>query len=199
MLQVRRFHVVVEDVEREGGQAVPAPVRRVAATAVVRNPWAGAPFTPDLSPVVRAGCPALARDLLARILPLHEAGVEAFGKAVVVGAAGEVEHGAALVHNPFFSDVVRDNLGGTSVIASTEARAGAGATIHVPLVHVTAATTRSHYQGMPVTVPDAPWPDEILVVVATSSGGRPLARIGDRRTDPPFDPEPWRVTSHDHS
>lgn len=194
-LEVRRFHVLVEDVEHEGGQALPVPIRRVAAAAVVRNPWAGAEFTPDLSPVVRAGCPALAHELLARIVPEYGGAVEAFGKAVVVGTGGEVEHGAALVHNPFFSDVVRDNLGGASVIASTEARAGAGATVHVPLVHLTAATTRSHYQGMAVSVPDAPWPDEILVVVATSSGGRPLARIGDRRTDPAFDPEPWRVTS----
>ncbi|WP_200938278.1 amino acid synthesis family protein [Aeromicrobium sp. Root472D3] len=194
---MRQFHTLVEETVTEGGVTLPRVVRRVVVAAVVTNPWAGRAHVDDLSTFVRQSCPALARDVMARILP-HHAGddrVEAFGKAVVVGLAGEVEHGAALVHNPFFSDVVRSAVAGTSVIASTEARGEAGTTVHVPLCHVTSASTRSHYQGCAVSVPDAPHPDEIVVVVATSSAGRPMPRIGDRLTDPPFDPTPWRVPS----
>jgi hypothetical protein len=193
--RIRRLHTLVEDTMTEDGVALPRTVRRVAAVAIVANPWAGAPHADDLGAFVQESCPALSQALMSRILPLYTGDdhVEAFGKAVVVGLGGEVEHGAALVHNPFFSDVVRDNVAGTSVIASTEARGAAGTTVHVPLCHITAATTRSHYQGFAVTVPDAPHPDEIAVIVATASTGRPLARIGDRRTDPPFDPTPWRV------
>jgi hypothetical protein len=195
--QVRRYHTLVEDTLTEGGVSLSRPVRRVAVAAIVANPWAGQPHVEDLSGFVHEACPALSRAIMARILPLYTGDdhVEAFGKAVVVGLGGEVEHGAALIHNPFFSDTVRDNVGGTSVIASTEARGQAGTTVHVPLCHVTAASTRTHYQGFAVTVPDGPHPDEIVVIVATSSGGRPLPRIGDRRTDPPFDPTPWRVLS----
>lgn len=192
---IRRLHTLVEDTMTENGTALPRAVRRVAAVAIVANPWAGGPHAGDLGTFVQESCPALAQALMSRILPFYAGGdqVEAFGKAVIVGLAGEVEHGAALVHNPFFSDVVRDNVAGTSVITSTEARGAPGTTVHVPLCHITAATTRSHYQGFAVTAPDAPHADEIAVVVATASAGRPLARIGDRRTDPPFDPTPWRI------
>lgn len=197
VLEIRRIHTLVEDVFTEDAVTLDQPVRRVAAVAIVTNPWIGQPHVEDLAPVVQQNCPALSHALMARILP-HYTGddrVEAFGKAVLVGLAGEIEHGAALVHNPFFSDVVRDNVAGTSVIASTEARGEAGTTVHVPLCHVTAASTRTHYQGFAVTVPDGPHPDEIAIIVGTSSAGRPLPRIGDRRTDPPFDPSPWRVLS----
>jgi len=194
---VRRFHTLVEDTVTEGGVVLPRAVRRVVVAAVVTNPWSGRPHADDLGAFVHESCPALSRDVMTRILPHYsdDDRIEAFGKAVVVGLAGEVEHGAALVHNPFFSDVVRAAVDGTAVIASTEARGEAGTTVHVPLCHVTSASTRSHYQGCAVSVPDAPHPDEIVVVVATSSSGRPLPRIGDRLTDPPFDPTPWRVPS----
>lgn len=196
-VHIRRFHTLVEETLTEDGLTLPGPIRRVAVAAVVANPWLTGGHVDDLSSVVRESCPPLARDIMQRVLAAHDGTrhVEAFGKAVAVGLRGEVEHGAALVHNPFFSDVVRDNVLGTSVISSTEARGEAGITVHVPLCHITAASTRSHYQGFAVTVPDAPHPDEILVIVGTASSGRPLPRIGDRRSDPPFDPIPWKVTS----
>jgi hypothetical protein len=50
--------------------------------------------------------------------------------------------------------------------------------------HKTQATTRSHYQTITVRIPDAPRADEIVVIAAGASGGRPNARIGDRATDP---------------
>ena len=109
--------------------------------------------------------------------------IEAFGKAALVGTDGEIEHGAALIHTPWFGDVVRQALDGTSIIVFSDARGPAGTSLVVPVWHKTAAATRSHYQTVEVRVPDAPRPDELVLVCAAATGGRPLARIGDRTTD----------------
>jgi hypothetical protein len=191
MSTVRALHLVREEIFSDGGRAADTPLMRVAVAAVVSNPWVGR-WVEDFSPEVRTLCPPLAQAMMRRALgALGGTPIEAFGKAVVVGTGGEVEHGDALVHTPFFSDVVRLGVRGTSVIASTETRGPTGTAVAVPLCHVTAASTRSHYQAMTVRVADAPAPDEVLVVVALATGGRLHARIGDRRTDPPFDATPW--------
>jgi hypothetical protein len=39
-------------------------------------------------------------------------------------------------------------------------------------------TVRSHYDAMEVKVVDAPRPDEVLIAVAFTDSGRPLARVG---------------------
>ncbi|MFD1715980.1 amino acid synthesis family protein [Amnibacterium flavum] len=191
MNRIRRISTIRDEVLEDRGRRPSEPLIRVAVAAAVGNPWF-ASSVEDFAADVRKICPPLAQEMMRRGLDALGQPVEAFGKAVVVGLGGETEHGDALVHNPFFSDVVRLGAGGTSVIASTESRGPAGTAVAVPLCHVTAAGTRSHYQGMTVRVADAPEPDEILVVVALSSAARPAARIGDRRTDPPFDPTPWR-------
>lgn len=191
MTTPRLIGVTREEVFSDAGRSDGRSFVRVAAAAAVANPWVGRDVD-DLTTDVRAFAPPLAQTMMRRALDALGGPVEAFGKAVVVGLAGETEHGDALVHNPFFSNVVRLGAAGTSVISSTETRGPAGTTVAVPLCHVTAASTRSHYQGMAVRVSDAPHDDEILVVVALASGGRLHARIGDRTTDPDFDPTPWR-------
>lgn len=191
MTTPRVICVTREEVLSDAGRSTEQALVRVAVAAAIRNPWVGRDVD-DLTTEVRVLAPPLAQTMMRRALYALGGPVEAFGKAVVVGLAGETEHGDALVHNPFFSNVVRLGAAGTSVIASTETRGPAGTSLAVPLCHVTAASTRSHYQGMAVRVPDAPHDDEILVVVALAGGGRLHSRIGDRTTDPDFDPTPWR-------
>jgi hypothetical protein len=53
-----------------------------------------------------------------------------------------------------------------------------GAPIDVPLHYKDAAFVRSHFDGMTVSVSDAPRADEIMVVIAVTDGGRPHARVG---------------------
>ena len=110
--------------------------------------------------------------------------VEAFGKAAIVGSAGELEHAAALIHTPYFGNLMREFLGGESIICFADTRADAGARLTVPMWHKTAAATRSHYQTITARVSDAPRAGEILVIAAASTGPRPHPRIGDRSTDP---------------
>jgi hypothetical protein len=154
--------------------------------AVLRNPWAGRGFVADLQPAVEEVAPELAQLLTGKLIDALGGAdrVEAFGKAAVVGLDGEIEHGGALIHTPYFGNVLRELTGGTSIIVFSDDRLPAGEPLTVPLWHKTAAATRSHYQTVQIRVPDAPRPDELVVVAAAASGPRPNARIGDRRTDP---------------
>ncbi|MEV7739268.1 amino acid synthesis family protein [Streptomyces sp. NPDC088921] len=183
---VRKVVTVVEEVLLELGRPVATPVRRVAVAAVLRNPWAGHGFVADLQPEVEAVAPELAQLLTGKLIDALGGAdrVEAFGKAAVVGLDGEIEHGGALIHTPYFGNVLRELTEGTSIIVFSDDRLPAGEPLTVPLWHKTAAATRSHYQTVQIRVPDAPRPDELVVVAAAASGPRPNARIGDRRTDP---------------
>ena len=56
--------------------------------------------------------------------------------------------------------------------------APAGTVIDVPVHHRTAAYVRSHFDSVEVRVPDAPRPDEMVFILAMTSGGRVHARMG---------------------
>ena len=55
---------------------------------------------------------------------------------------------------------------------------GLGTAIDVPLGHKDAAFVRSHFDAVELRIPDAPRGDEIVVAVAVTDSGRPLARVG---------------------
>jgi hypothetical protein len=182
---IRRIVTVVEETVREVGEPVRVSVRRAAAVAVVANPWIGRGIQDDLSAEVAALAPEIAHALSDRLLDVLGGAerIEAFGKAALVGLDGEIEHAGALIHTPYFGDVLRRRTDGESIIVFSDQRAAAGTTLSVPIWHKNHASTRSHYQTVPVRVPDAPRPGEIAVIAAASDGPRPNARIGDRRTD----------------
>ncbi|MBO8185144.1 amino acid synthesis family protein [Streptomyces spirodelae] len=183
---LRKLVTYRDVVVTEAGHAPARPARRASVAAVIRNPWFGAAPLTDLSEEQARVGPVLAKllsDRLAEALGGVDA-IEAFGKAAVVGTAGEIEHAGALIHTPFFGNLVRELLSGESIICFADARAEAGDSLIVPLWHKTHAATRSHYQTISARVPDAPRADEIVVIAAASTGPRPHARIGDRRTDP---------------
>ena len=109
--------------------------------------------------------------------------VESYGKAAVVGENGEIEHAAAILH-PKLGAPVRKALGkGAALIPSSKKRGGLGAAIDIPLGHKDAAFVRSHFDGMEVRIPDAPRADEIVVAIAVTDSGRPLARVGGLAKD----------------
>jgi hypothetical protein len=182
---IRRILTVVEETVTELGEPARARVRRAAAVAVVANPWAGSGVQDDLSAEVAGLAPTIAHALSDRLLAAlgSAENVQAFGKAAIVGLDGEIEHAGALIHTPYFGDVLRSRVQGRSIIVFSDQRAPAGTTLSIPLWHKDHAATRSHYQTVAVRVPDAPRPDEIAVIAAASDGPRPNARIGDRRTD----------------
>ncbi|MGT2462776.1 amino acid synthesis family protein [Sinomonas atrocyanea] len=182
---IRKIVFSREEVLIENGTAPLIPAARAAAAAVVANPWAGLGPDAGLSEAAAWLAPAIAARLIDRLLSgLGGAdAVEAFGKGAIVGTAGEIEHGGALIHTPYFGNLLRESLEGTSIICFADSRGDAGEALVVPMWHKTAAATRTHYQTVDIRIPDAPRPDEIVVVAAASTGPRPHARIGDRTTD----------------
>ena len=176
---IRKLVIILEETQREMGRATATPVRRAIACAVIENPFAGR-YVEDLSELVAQGEELGALLVVRAIAALGVPGerVESFGKAAVVGEGGELEHAAALLH-PNKGAPVRAALGvGPALIPSASKSGGPGTAIDVPLGHKDAAWVRSHFDAIEARVPDAPRANEILVCVALSVGGRPLARIG---------------------
>ena len=175
---IRKMIASVEDIHREAGQQLATPSRKCVVAAAITNPLAGQPdadldilkdIGADISAqLVERGCDALSAGPDA---------VQSYGKGAIVGIDGEIEHAAALIH-PRFGAPVRSALGQASeIITSTKKIGGPGATITVPLTSKLSIWDFDHMDAAEITVPDAPRPNEILVVLALGIGGRPLKRI----------------------
>lgn len=175
---IRKLINVLEKVHTEGGRPVEPPTRTAAVLAVIANPLAGR-WAEDLSPLVDEYCASLGELLAERCASLLGAPAEAFGKGALVGLAGEVEHGSAIIHNLRFGNPMRSAAGeAKTLLPAAEKRGAAGATLDLPLKHVQDQTTRSHHQTFEVRVGDAPLSDEIVIAVAMAASGRPHARLG---------------------
>ncbi|MEW6263227.1 MAG: amino acid synthesis family protein [Thermodesulfobacteriota bacterium] len=178
-MDIRKLVTIVEETVREMDRVVNPPTRKAAAIAVIKNPCAGR-YVEDLAELMDAG--ARLGGLLGRrcleALKIGPEQAESYGKACLVGLDGEMEHAAALLH-PKLGQPFREALGrGLALIPSVKKRGPAGSTLDVPLNHKDAAFIRSHFDGMTVSVEDAPGPDELMVVLVVTDSGRPLPRVG---------------------
>lgn len=178
-LEIRKIVVLAEDVLSDGGRGDDGGLlRKVACAVVFRNPYAGRAFSEDLSLLIE---PSAQLGTLIGTRCLEAAGggpLESHGKAVMVGTAGEQEHGNA-VKTTTFGNPFREAFGGGSAwLPSTTKRAAPGASIDVPLCFTNEIWVRSHYDTITVTIPDAPGPDEIVLVGAVATRGRLNARLG---------------------
>lgn len=183
--QIRKIVHYQEETLIEGGKDAARPLKMFAAAAVLRNPWAGRGFVPDLKPEIHAIAPQLGELLTARIIALAGSGdaVEGYGKAAVVGTSGEIEHASALIHTLRFGNFFRKAVGAKSYLSFTNVRGGPNCPISIPMMHKGDEGMRSHYLTLQFAINDAPAPDEIVVALAASIGGRPHHRIGDRYQD----------------
>lgn len=183
--KIRKIVTYQEETLVEGGRVAPKPLQLFGVAAVVANPWAGRGFVEDLKPEIHAVAPVLGELLTARILELAGSGdaVEAYGKAAVVGTAGEVEHASALIHTLRFGNHYRKAVGAKSYLSFTNTRGGPDCPIVIPMMHKQDEGMRSHYLTVQFSILDAPAPDEIVVALGASIGGRPHHRIGDRYQD----------------
>jgi len=177
-VQIRKRVLLVEEIFHEGGPVASKPRRRAAALVVIRNPYAGGyvekidDFMDDLKPLGLE----MARSLVAA-LGGDPKMVEGYGKGAIVGAAGEIEHGA-LWHVPG-GYAMRDVLGGAkAIVASTKKVGGPGARLDIPVTHINASYVRSHFDAMEVGIADAPRADEILLALVMTTGARVHARVG---------------------
>jgi len=205
MIQIRRVFTHVEDIHHEFGPVAAQPLRRGAICAVLTNPFAGR-YVQDILPMMEALQPVgidMARQLRAAMdVPVES--IESYGKGAIIGADGELEHGA-LWHVPG-GYAMRELLGwkgdrsayaqgksnapsspesargqpgnALAIVASTKKVGGPGTTLDVPLTHINAAYVRSHFDAIEVRVPGAPLPDEVVYILVMSTGARVHARVG---------------------
>jgi len=176
MLLVRKTTIVKEVISYEMGEELATPVTRVAGLAIFSNPFS-ARFVNDLENLFEAG--RTVGNMLAEALVAEfSRPVVSYGKAAIVGLHGEIEQGGACIH-PMLGKPMRQAVSGGKSVIPSNVKIGTPATaIDVPLGHKDEAWSFDHFDTMTVSVPDAPRPDEIVVVVAYADGGRPIPRCG---------------------
>lgn len=199
MIEIRRIHTHVEDIFHEFGPVAAQPLRRGFIAAVLTNPFAGR-YEADIVPMMDALNPVgtqMAQQLL-KAMAVQREQIEGYGKGAVVGAAGELEHGA-LWHVPG-GYAMRELLGhvsdraaymagkgehktgqprnALSIVPSTKKVGPPGCTLDVPLTHINASYVRGHFDAIEARVPGAPLPDEVVFLLAMSTGPRVHARVG---------------------
>ena len=176
---IRKIAVWVEETHREMGKVIAPPTRKAVAVAVIRNPFAGS-YREDLSDLIEIGAElgALLGQKCVAALGITPAQAQSYGKAAMVGEAGELEHAAAILHPKLGAPLRKAVEKGAALVPSFKKMGGPGQVLGVPLGHKDAAYVRSHFDGIEVQLNDAPRADEILVAVAVTDSGRPLARVG---------------------
>jgi len=177
--QIRKLVVQVDEVRREMGRDITPPTRRALAMAVIENPFAGR-YVEQLDALIAIGeeLGGLLGDKCVQALGITPAQAHSYGKAAIVGEAGELEHAAAILHPKLGAPLRRAVEKGAALVPSAKKQGGVGTAVDVPLGHKDAAFVRSHFDAMEARVADAPRANEIVVAVVVTDSGRPLPRIG---------------------
>ncbi|NPT34659.1 amino acid synthesis family protein [Paraburkholderia xenovorans] len=178
-IKLRKLVVQVDETRIEMGQAVNPPVRRAVAIAVIENPYAGR-YEARLDALIEAGeeLGALLGNKCVEALGIAPGEAQSYGKAAIVGEAGELEHAAAILHPKLGAPLRVAVEKGAALVPSAKKMGTLGTAIDVPLGHKDAAFVRSHFDAIEARVSDAPRANEIVVAVAVTASGRPLPRIG---------------------
>ena len=202
MIDLRRIFTYVESIAHEFGPPPAQPLLRGAIGVVMTNPYAGR-YEADISPMMEA-LGAVGIDMAERLrvaMDVSADQIQGYGKGAIVGAGGELEHGA-LWHVPG-GYAMRELLGwkgdrnaylqgkttqtaapsnqtanALSIVPSTKKVGAPGTALDVPMTHINASYVRSHFDAIEVRVPGAPTADEIVFILAMSTGARIHARVG---------------------
>jgi len=151
--------------------------------ALVSNPYAGR-YVEELQEGMKAleGFGLEMTDRLIEALGGDVSRIDAYGKGVIVGTGGELEHGA-LWHVPG-GYAMRARLGEAKAIVPSAKKVGpVGGRLDVPIGHINAAYVRSHFDAMEIGVSDGPYPDELLLCLVMACGPRVHARMGGLGAD----------------
>ncbi len=177
-MKLRKTMTIREIIETDGMGRACYPIVRVVAMAVVQNPFAGQ-YVEDLSPLFDMGG-KLGDRLMADAVALLNGPPVSYGKAAIVGVAGDLEHGGAMIH-PKLGKPMRAAVGGGEALIPSNAKvAVAGTPIDLPLGHKDQAWSFDHFDTITVMIGDAPRPDEIVLCMGVADGGRPHPRVGSK-------------------
>ena len=173
---IRKTLTVRETIEADAFGNACAPITRVACLVVFDNPFAGR-HGEDLSLLFDIGG-QLGDRLMEDAVGMLGGAPVSYGKAAIVGVAGDLEHGGAVIHPKLGRPMRAAVGGGKSLIPSNAKVAAAGTPIDLPLGHKDDAWSFDHFDTMTLLVPDAPRPDEIVLCMAVTDGPRPHPRVG---------------------
>ena len=175
--KIRKSAVNVEETHIEIGQAISPPTRKAVAVAVIENPFAGRYepeiqwFMEDLKPLGLQ----MAKRLVGMLGGADK--IEGYGKGALIGAAGELEHGA-LWHAPggyAMRALLNDS---NAIVPSTKKVTGVGGRLDVPITHINASYVRSHFDSMEVGANDTPRAHEMVLALVMTTGPRVHHRAG---------------------
>lgn len=177
--KIRKIIVQTDEVRVEMGRDVQPPVRKALAMAVIENPFAGR-YVENLDELIAIGeeLGGLLGARCVQALGIEPGQAQSYGKAAIVGEAGELEHAAAILHPKLGAPLRVAVEKGAALVPSSKKIGGLGTAIDVPLGHKDAAYVRSHFDAMEARVADAPRANEIVVAVVVTDSGRPLPRVG---------------------
>jgi hypothetical protein len=161
------------------GRDVRPPTRKAVAVAVIANPLAGR-YEEDLSELMEIGAElgGILGERCVQALGIKPQDAESYGKSAMVGENGELEHAAAILHPKLGAPLRKAVEKGAALVPSSKKMGSPGQVLDVPLGHKDAAYVRSHFDGIEVSLNDAPRANEIMVAVAVTDSGRPLPRVG---------------------
>lgn len=174
-MNIRQIVVIEHETRQHAGRRVDPPARKVAACAVIANPFAGRAAQDDLSALVDLSA-EIGAMLTERALQRLDAVPRAYGKAAIVGTAGEREHGAAMIHVRLGLAMRRGIGAGAALIPGVEKVAGPGAAIDLAFGGIDDGWDYDAMDSMEIAIPGTPQADEIVLIVAFGTG-RPNARI----------------------
>ena len=178
---VRTIVATVQQTLLEAGAEVDPPTKIATTAIAVRNPLAGRGHVADLAELEELGRDAAAL-LVERALAvlasvgLSPSDVRGYGKGAIVGSAGDREHTAAVLHPRFGAPVRAAIGGGADIIPGTKKVAGPGAVITMPIGNKDDRWVFDDMDAIDIGLADAPRPDEFVIALALSAGGRPNAR-----------------------
>lgn len=178
-IKIRKIATFIEEIFHEGGPVAEVPLKVGAIAAVIHNPFAGR-YEPNIVPMMDQLRP-LGLEMSTRLAKALAGGdlakITGFGKGAIVGAGGELEHGA-LWHVPG-GYAMRDLLGSAKAIVPSTKKVGhVGARLDVPVTHINASYVRGHFNAMEVGVSDAPRLDELVLILVMTTGARVHDRVG---------------------
>ena len=181
-MRIRKLVIVVDEIHTEADQPIEPPIRRVICAAVIPNPHAGR-FVEDLTDLSDSSVELSRMLATTAVAQLDGRPVHSYGKGGIAGTAGELEHVAAYLHPQFGAPLREACGGGKSIIPSAKKRGAAATSLDIPVHFKDAAFVRSHFDAVELRIVDAPFPDELVIAVAVTDGGRPLPRIGGLTAD----------------
>lgn len=183
-INIRQFHLFERETLREAGKQADRSVRHVVAGAVFDNPFTGSAATEETITRLADILVEIGAMLATRALARFKGNARpcAYGKGVIVGTAGDVEQGGALIHLRL-GLAMRKALGaGPALIPGSAEVAGPGTSIDIVFGGANDAWNYDAMDAITVSIPRSPLADEIALFAGYGTA-RANARLNGASAD----------------